>query len=160
MNKVVRYKSGLPRSLIPSSFTMTVLFVIFWVRCILFDPFIRGFSIGDAFVGFHEDTIPSIVMQVCNDLEEEDDASHDDPEDPWEHKVSEQQSQFMMTRRSGTDAAHTQSLDFLASHTKKVKRFLTKTFLTMLHYKSQCHYKSHITCARAGRTCVSAVLKL
>ena len=65
-----------------------------WVKCVLFDPFLRNFSIGDAFVGFHEDTIPSIVMQVCNDLEEEGDASHNGPEDPWEHKVSEQQSRI------------------------------------------------------------------
>lgn len=71
---------------------MTILFVIFWVKYVMFDPFIRAFSIGDAFVGFHEDTIPSIVMQVCNDLKEEGDASHDGPEDPWEHEVNEQQS--------------------------------------------------------------------
>ena len=55
---------------------------------ILFGPFSRAFSIGDAFVGFHEDTIPSIVMQVCNDLEEEGEALHDGPEDPWEINVS------------------------------------------------------------------------
>ena len=49
----------------------------------------RNFSIGDAFVGFHEDTIPSIVMQVCNENEREDNsaASHD-TEDTWEMKVS------------------------------------------------------------------------
>lgn len=52
----------------------------------------RDFSIGDAFVGFHEDTIPSIVMQVCNELEEEGGAVHEEPEDPWEVKVRAQQS--------------------------------------------------------------------
>jgi len=46
---------------------------------------LRDFSVGDAFVGYHEDTIPSIVMQVCNDLEEE---GEDGPVDPWEIKVS------------------------------------------------------------------------
>lgn len=51
---------------------------------------LRDFAIGDAFVGFHEDTIPSIVMQVCNDLEVEGDVSHEDPGDLWDKKVSEQ----------------------------------------------------------------------
>ena len=47
----------------------------------------RDFSIGDAFVGFHEDTIPSIVMQVCNEIEREEHSSaSDDTEDTW--KVS------------------------------------------------------------------------
>ena len=49
----------------------------------------REFSIGDAFVGFHEDTIPSIVMQVCNEIEREDHLSaSDDTKDTWEMKVS------------------------------------------------------------------------
>ena len=49
----------------------------------------RDFSIGDAFVGFHEDTIPSIVMRVCNEIEREDHSSpSDDSEDTWEMKVS------------------------------------------------------------------------
>ena len=49
----------------------------------------RDFSIGDAFVGFHEDTIPSIVMQVCNEIEREDHSSlWDDSENTWEMKVS------------------------------------------------------------------------
>lgn len=49
----------------------------------------RDFSIGDAFVGFHEDTIPSIVMQVCNEIEREDHLSEsDDSEDTWEMKVN------------------------------------------------------------------------
>ena len=49
----------------------------------------RDFSIGDAFVGFHEDTIPSIVMQVCNEIEREDHLSaSDDTKDTWEMKVS------------------------------------------------------------------------
>ncbi|KAJ7369319.1 hypothetical protein OS493_039814 [Desmophyllum pertusum] len=45
------------------------------------------FSTGDAFVGYHEDTIPSIVMQVCNDIEEEDVLPDDTTEDTWEMKV-------------------------------------------------------------------------
>ena len=49
----------------------------------------RDFSIGDAFVGYHEDTIPSIVMQVCNEIEREDHSSlWDDSENTWEMKVS------------------------------------------------------------------------
>ncbi|KAJ7339392.1 hypothetical protein OS493_005787 [Desmophyllum pertusum] len=47
----------------------------------------RDFSTGDAFVGYHEDTIPSIVMQVCNDIEEEDVLPDDTTEDTWEMKV-------------------------------------------------------------------------
>ena len=48
----------------------------------------RDFSIGDAFVGFHEDTIPSIVMQVCNEIGGEDQSSASyDTEDRWEMKV-------------------------------------------------------------------------
>ncbi|XP_068735057.1 LOW QUALITY PROTEIN: E3 ubiquitin-protein ligase rnf213-alpha-like [Montipora capricornis] len=66
----------------------------------------KVFSIGDSFVGFHEDTIPSVVMQVCNDFEEEregegeeeeeeeeeveeeeDDSCEDETEDPWENKI-------------------------------------------------------------------------
>ena len=49
----------------------------------------RDFSIGDAFVGFHEDTIPSIVMQVCNEIGREDFSSASyDTEDTWEMKVN------------------------------------------------------------------------
>lgn len=59
---------------------------------------LRDFAIGDAFVGFHEDTIPSIVMQVCNDLEVEGDVSHEEPEDLWDKKVSEQlYNNYLMT---------------------------------------------------------------
>ena len=48
----------------------------------------RDFSIGDAFVGFHEDTIPSIVMQVCNEIGGENHSSASyDTEDTWEMKV-------------------------------------------------------------------------
>ena len=55
----------------------------------------RDFSIGDAFVGFHEDTIPSIVMQVCNENEREDhSAASDDTEDTWEMKVSFMEMSF------------------------------------------------------------------
>ena len=46
----------------------------------------RDFSVGDAFVGYHEDTIPSIVLQVCNDIEEED-SPDETTEDTWEMKV-------------------------------------------------------------------------
>ena len=55
----------------------------------------REFSIGDAFVGYHEDTIPSIVMQVCNEVEEEGDDLHKEPEDTWEIKVRTQSSHLM-----------------------------------------------------------------
>ena len=49
----------------------------------------REFYIGDAFAGFHEDTIPSVVMQVCNEIEREDHSSaSDDAEDTCEMKVS------------------------------------------------------------------------
>ena len=47
----------------------------------------RDFYVGDAFVGYHEDTIPSIVMQVCNDMEEDDDLPDETTEDTWEMKV-------------------------------------------------------------------------
>ncbi len=46
----------------------------------------REFSVEDAFVGYHEDTIPSIVMQVCNDIEKED-LPGETTEDTWEMKV-------------------------------------------------------------------------
>ena len=52
--------------------------------------FFRDFSVGDAFVGYHEDTIPSIVMQVCNDMEEEDDLPDESTEDTLEMKVGRQ----------------------------------------------------------------------
>ena len=52
--------------------------------------FSRDFSVGDAFVGYHEDTIPSIVMQVCNDMEEEDDLPDETTEDTLEMKVERQ----------------------------------------------------------------------
>ncbi|XP_074628909.1 E3 ubiquitin-protein ligase rnf213-alpha-like isoform X2 [Acropora palmata] len=49
----------------------------------------RAFSAGDAFVGFHEDTIPSVVMQVYNELEgeEQEGISQDGTEDPWESEM-------------------------------------------------------------------------
>ncbi|PFX17552.1 E3 ubiquitin-protein ligase RNF213, partial [Stylophora pistillata] len=48
----------------------------------------RDFSIGDAFVGFHDDTIPSIVMQVCSEIEREENLSASDrTEDTRETKV-------------------------------------------------------------------------
>ena len=34
-------------------------------------------------------------MQVCNELEEEVDASSDEPNDPWENKVRVEQSHLM-----------------------------------------------------------------
>ena len=55
----------------------------------------REFSIGDTFVGFHEDTIPSIVMEVCNEIEREDhSAASDDTKDTWEMKVSFMEMSF------------------------------------------------------------------
>ena len=58
----------------------------------------RDFSIGDAFVGFHEDTIPSIVMQVCNEIEREDHSSPShDAEDTLEMKVSFMEMSFQDT---------------------------------------------------------------
>ena len=50
---------------------------------------LRAFSAGDAFVGFHEDTIPSVVIQVYNELEgeEQEGISQDGTEDPWESEV-------------------------------------------------------------------------
>ena len=50
---------------------------------------LRAFSAGDAFVGFHEDTIPSVVIQVYKELEREEheDFSQDGTEDPWESEV-------------------------------------------------------------------------
>ncbi|XP_067057901.1 E3 ubiquitin-protein ligase rnf213-alpha-like isoform X3 [Acropora muricata] len=49
----------------------------------------RAFSAGDAFVGFHEDTIPSVVIQVYNELEgeEQEDFSQGGTEDPWESEM-------------------------------------------------------------------------
>ncbi|XP_068759451.1 E3 ubiquitin-protein ligase rnf213-alpha-like isoform X4 [Montipora capricornis] len=49
----------------------------------------RVFSVGDAFVGFHEDTISSVVIQVYNDLEEEEkeDVSQDGTKDSWKSEM-------------------------------------------------------------------------
>ena len=60
--------------------------------------FFRAFSAGDAFVGFHEDTIPSVVIQVCNELEgeEQEGISQDGTEDPWESEVK---TKLSLTKR-------------------------------------------------------------
>ncbi|RMX46188.1 hypothetical protein pdam_00007847 [Pocillopora damicornis] len=64
----------------------------------------RDFSIGDAFVGFHEDTIPSIVMQVCNEIGGEDHSSAGyDTEDTWEMKVL-RRSKMMLLEMATPDA--------------------------------------------------------
>ena len=59
--------------------------------CVLYYSivFSRVFTVGDAFVGFHEDTIPSVVIQVYNELEEEEqeDVSQYGTDDPWESEV-------------------------------------------------------------------------
>ena len=62
------------------------------------------FLVGDAFVGFHEDTIPSVVIQVYNELEEEQqgDILRDSSEDPWENEV---RTKLSLTERISLNAS-------------------------------------------------------
>ena len=70
------------------------------IECVpcYFIVFLRVLSVGDAFVGFHEDTIPSVVIQVYNELggKEQEDVSQDGTEDPWESKV---RTELSLTKR-------------------------------------------------------------
>ena len=42
---------------------------------------------GDAFVGFHDDTPSAVVLQVSNEMEKESFQMTDDSEDAWEEQV-------------------------------------------------------------------------
>ncbi|PFX19443.1 E3 ubiquitin-protein ligase RNF213 [Stylophora pistillata] len=70
----------------------------------------RVFSIGDAFVGFHEDTIPSIVMQVCYEIERDNYApTDDDAKNAWEDEVEypemvRERSETMLLQMATPDA--------------------------------------------------------
>ncbi|XP_022801884.1 E3 ubiquitin-protein ligase rnf213-alpha-like, partial [Stylophora pistillata] len=68
----------------------------------------RDFSIGDAFVGFHDDTIPSIVMQVCNENKREENLSASDrTEDTKETKLMSKvlrRCQMMLLEMATPDA--------------------------------------------------------
>ena len=47
----------------------------------------RKFTVGDAFVGFHDDTPSAVVLQVSNEMEKESFQMTDDSEDEWEEQV-------------------------------------------------------------------------
>jgi hypothetical protein len=50
--------------------------------------FIRKFTKDDAFVGYHDDTIPSVVLQVCGKLKQDGTSVSAEMKDEWEDEVS------------------------------------------------------------------------
>ena len=44
---------------------------------------------GDAFVGFHDDTTSSVVLQVCTEMEHQTLGMVDDSAEAWEQQVYE-----------------------------------------------------------------------
>ena len=60
----------------------------FIISCIIFaNSLYRKFTKGDAFVGFHEDSIAAVVLQVCNELLDDGSKLSDEERQPWEEKV-------------------------------------------------------------------------
>ena len=53
-------------------------------------PILRTFTKGDAFVGYHEDTIPAVVLSVCSNLREDGTDLDDGRREEWEDKVSDE----------------------------------------------------------------------
>ena len=50
--------------------------------------FWRTFSKGDAFIGYHDDIVPAVVLQVCAELHSDGVFLSDEERKSWEEKVS------------------------------------------------------------------------
>lgn len=50
-------------------------------------PFSRTFKKGDAFIGYHEDSVPAVVLQVCAELHEDGSDLSDVEREAWQEKV-------------------------------------------------------------------------
>ena len=48
----------------------------------------RQFTKQDAFVGFHEDSVPAVVLQVCSELLDDGSKLSEEERESWEEKVS------------------------------------------------------------------------
>lgn len=49
--------------------------------------FSRTFTKGDAFIGYHEDCVPAVVLQVCAECHEDGSDLSDVEREAWEEKV-------------------------------------------------------------------------
>ena len=49
--------------------------------------FSRTFTKGDAFIGYHEDCVPAVVLQVCAELHEDGSDLSDVEREAWQEKV-------------------------------------------------------------------------
>ena len=47
----------------------------------------RQFTKQDAFVGFHEDSVPAVVLQVCSELLDDGSKLSEEERESWEEKV-------------------------------------------------------------------------
>ena len=50
--------------------------------------FSRKFTKADAFVGYHEDCVPAVVLQVCAELHEDGSDLSEEKKETWEENVS------------------------------------------------------------------------
>ncbi|KAK3715936.1 hypothetical protein QZH41_016501 [Actinostola sp. cb2023] len=55
-----------------------------------------SFSEGDAFVGYHEDTIPSVVLQVCSSLGKDGTTLNHETKDEWEETVLSESKRLLV----------------------------------------------------------------
>ena len=62
----------------------TLVNICFHYSTSLFRPFTKG----DAFIGYHEDTVPAVVLQVCAELRNNGTSLSDEERQSWEEKVS------------------------------------------------------------------------
>ncbi|KAJ7339377.1 hypothetical protein OS493_005771 [Desmophyllum pertusum] len=99
----------------------------------------RDFSTGDAFVGYHEDTIPSIVMQVCNDIEKEDALPEDTTEETWEMKVI-QRCQKMLLEMAEPDAI----ARLPATRLKERAQYIWNAYFHEQQHSSLAAFMSHV----------------
>ena len=70
---------------------MVSVCVALWLLCLLLYIiyiFCRPFTKGDAFVGYHEDSAPAVVLQVCAELKNNGADLSDEERQSWEEKVS------------------------------------------------------------------------
>ena len=59
--------------------------------------FWRTFSKGDAFIGYHDDIVPAVVLQVCAELHSDGVFLSDEERKSWEEKVSRQPEKGIVT---------------------------------------------------------------